>query len=76
MEISIVFQSIINITILILIGAIFSKPFPLREESRKMFIALIVNIAMPCMILSSIFKVDWHEGILQSIAIVFWLFPD
>lgn len=38
-----------------------------------MFISLIVNIAMPCMILSSIFKVDLHKGVFHSIAIVFGL---
>ncbi|TDK60960.1 AEC family transporter [Bacillus salipaludis] len=73
MEFSIVFQSILNITILILIGVLLSKTFSFNDETRKMFINIIVNIAMPCMILSSIFKVDLNDGIFKSILIVFCL---
>ncbi|MBI0580525.1 AEC family transporter [Neobacillus cucumis] len=73
MEFSVVFQSILNITLLILIGVLLSKTFSFNDETRKMFINLIVNIAMPCMILSSIFKVDLNAGIFKSMLIVFCL---
>ncbi|OIK07987.1 permease [Bacillus sp. MUM 116] len=73
MEFSIVFQSIINITFLILIGVLLSKTFSFNDDTRKLFINLIVNIAMPCIILSSIFKVDLNARIFTSILIVFVL---
>ena len=73
MEISVVFQSILNITLLILIGVILSKRFSLHDETRQLFIHLIVNIAMPCIILSSIFKVHLNQEIFKSILIVFCL---
>ncbi|WP_286228728.1 AEC family transporter [Neobacillus mesonae] len=71
MEISLIIQSIIIISILIAIGAFFSKTFSYNEHTRKMFISLIVNVAMPCIILSSIFQVDLNRETFKLIAFVF-----
>lgn len=73
MEISIVLQSILIITFMILIGALLAKRSPLGDDTRGLFVNMIVNVAMPCIILSSIFNVDMDEGMFQMIAIVFGL---
>lgn len=73
MEISVVFQSIVIISIMIIIGAILSKTFPFNNDTRQMFVSLIVNVAMPCIILSSIFKVEINDEIFKLMALVFGL---
>lgn len=70
---SVVFQSISMISIMIFIGAVLLKTFPFNDHTRKMFISLIVNVAMPCIILSSIFHVEMDAGTFRLIAIVFCL---
>lgn len=73
MELTIVFQSILLIAMLIIIGAILSRTFPINGDTRKMFISLIVNIAMPSIILSSIFNVKITKDSFKLIIIVFIL---
>lgn len=73
MEISAVMQSISIISLMILIGAIFSKSFQFNDDTRSVFINLIVNIAMPSIILSSIFKVKMDEHVFRSIVLVFFI---
>ncbi|KKK39840.1 permease [Mesobacillus campisalis] len=73
MEHTLVFQSIMSIFIMILIGAILSRTFPFNEDTRRVFISLIVNVAMPCIILSSIFNVKMEENTFGIITAVFWI---
>lgn len=70
---SVVFQSIFMIAIMIGIGALLSRTFPFNEQTRAVFISVIVNVAMPSIILSSIFKVDIDENTFQKIVLVFGL---
>jgi len=58
---------------LIFIGAMLSKTFPMNQDTRQMFISLIVNIAMPSIILSSIFNVEITKDSFKLIVIVFIL---
>lgn len=73
MEINVVVQSIIIISIMIIIGAILSKSFKFNDDTRSVFISLIVNVAMPCIILSSIFKVEMSDNTFKRIIVVFCL---
>jgi len=73
MDVSIVFQSILLIALMILIGGLLSKTFPFNDDTRKMFISLIVNVAMPSIILSSIFNVEINNDTFKLVAIVFGL---
>ncbi|WP_085990942.1 AEC family transporter [Oceanobacillus senegalensis] len=73
MELSDIFQSIIMITFMIAIGAIISRTFIFNHDTQKLFITLIVNVAMPCIILSSIFHVNMEDDIFKKILIVFLL---
>ncbi|MFD1706655.1 AEC family transporter [Siminovitchia sediminis] len=73
MELSIVVQSILIITVMIIIGAVLARTSPLNHETRNLFISIIVNIAMPCIILSSIFQVDMDGEMFKKIILVFVL---
>jgi hypothetical protein len=70
MEFSTVLQSVLMIAAMIAIGAIISSTFPFNGDTRKVFVSIIVNVAMPCIILSSIFEMDIDEQIFQKIWIV------
>ncbi|MFJ7936701.1 AEC family transporter [Sporosarcina sp. NPDC096371] len=73
MEISVVVQSIVIISFMIIIGAFLSKSFTFNEDTRSVFISLIVNVAMPCIILSSIFNVEMNDNTFTMIILVFCL---
>lgn len=73
MEYSIVFESILLIGLMILIGVILAYITPINENTKQTYTTIIVNVAMPCIVLSSIFKVDINHNILQNIIIVFAL---
>lgn len=73
MEFTVVFQSIMIITFMIMIGALLAKTNPLSDETRRVFIQIIVNVAMPCIILSSIFHVEMDDKMFKMIALVFGL---
>jgi len=71
MEMSAVFQTIALIGLFILIGALLARTFPFNDDTRSMFISLIVNAAIPAIILSSIFSVDMSAYRFKLIIFVF-----
>ncbi|WP_342514575.1 AEC family transporter [Sporosarcina sp. FSL K6-1522] len=73
MELSIVIQSIAIISFMIVIGAVLSKSFQFNDDTRGVFISLIVNIAMPSIILSSIFNVKMDNDTFRTIILVFFV---
>jgi len=70
-EMIVVFQTIALIGLFILIGAILAKTFPFNDDTRNMYISLIVNAALPAIILSSIFNVEMSPAIFKTILFVF-----
>lgn len=73
MELSVVVQTILLIALLIFLGAILSRTFPFNDDTRQMFISLIINAALPSIILSSIFNVTITPERFRLILIVFVL---
>lgn len=71
MEMSIVFQTILLIGLFILIGAILARSFPFNDDTRSLYMNLIVNVALPAIILSSIFNVDITP---EKFRIIFFVF--
>lgn len=71
MELAVVFHSILLIAILIILGAIVARSYKFNSDTNQMFITLITNVAMPSIILSSIFKVDIKNDMLQTLAVIF-----
>src|SRR5690625_1776231 len=71
MQMDAVIQVVMLIGLFILIGALLGRTFPLNDDTRSLFINLIVNIAIPAIILSSVFNVDITSDHLRLIALVF-----
>lgn len=73
MDVSIVLQPIVLIAFMITIGALLTRTFTFNNDTRALLISLIVNVAMPSIILSSIFNVDIDDDTIKMIGIVFIL---
>lgn len=71
MDMGAVFQTITLIGIFILIGALLTRTFPFNEDTRSLFISLIVNAAIPAIILSSIFNVEMSPERFKTIIFIF-----
>jgi malate permease and related proteins len=71
MEYTIVFESIMLIGLMILIGIILAFFMPLNENTKQTYTTLIVNVGMPCIILSSILKVEIDQSIFKNVITVF-----
>lgn len=71
MEMGAVFQTITLIGMFIVIGALLARTFPFNDDTRSLFINLIVNAAIPAIILSSIFNVEMTPERFRLIALVF-----
>src|SRR5690625_1338695 len=72
-EITAVIHSISLIAILIILGAFVAKSYPFNKDTRQMFITLITNVAMPAIILSSIFSVEINRDTLRVLLFIFVL---
>lgn len=73
MEFASVFQSIFIMGSMIGIGSMLAKHVPLNEDTRKLMIQLIVNVAMPCIILNSIFQFPIDQEVLKQVLMIFFL---
>ncbi|MGC4377649.1 hypothetical protein WD019_12010 [Fictibacillus sp. Mic-4] len=65
MEISVVIFSIAMMAIMIAIGCLLARKVPFTAERRELLIAIIVNVAMPCIILNSIFHTKMDQQIMM-----------
>lgn len=70
MSLIVIVQPILMISLLILIGFFVSKTYVFNEETRKLFITLIINTGMPAIILSSIFKVEIDQTMFRNILLI------
>jgi predicted permease len=73
MEFTSVFTSILIMGSMIGIGALLARHVPFNEDNRKMLTGIIVNIAMPCIILDSIFQFTMDDGVFRQVALIFLL---
>lgn len=73
MEISAVIHSISLIAILIILGSFVARSYPFNQDTRQMFITLITNVAMPAIILSSIFSVEINQQTFKILTFIFIL---
>jgi malate permease and related proteins len=73
MSFSTVFSSILVMGSMICIGSLLTRYVPFNEDTRKLLILIIVNVAMPCIILSSIFHFPLTETVLKQILQMFVL---
>ena len=68
---TVVYQSIAIIAMMIIIGVLISRSIPITEQTKKVFTSIIVNVAMPCIILSSVFNMSISANILKNLGLVF-----
>lgn len=73
MEFASVFQSIFMMGSMIGIGSLLAKHAPLNDDTRNLMIQLIVNVAMPCIILNSIFQFPINQQVLKQVLMIFFL---
>ncbi|MEK4426879.1 AEC family transporter [Solibacillus sp. FSL K6-1523] len=71
MDLGIVFQSIFLIALLIFLGSIVARFYVFNEDTKKMYITLITNVAMPSIILSSIFSVEIDQKMVKTLGLIF-----
>ncbi len=71
MEMSPLLTSIFIMGVIIGIGFLIGKRIPLTDHSRQLMVMIIVNVAMPCIILDGIFSNAIDQKLLQQILVVF-----
>ncbi|WNC13410.1 AEC family transporter [Brevibacillus brevis] len=71
MEFQTLTQSILIMAVIIGIGSLIGYRQPLTAESRSLVITIIVNVAMPCIILDGIFQTPIDANTLSQIFSIF-----
>lgn len=71
MEITTLLTSVFVMAVIIGIGSLVGYRQPLTADSRKLMIAIIVNVAMPCIILDGVFKTSIDGKLLTQIIVIF-----
>ncbi len=73
MELQTLQQSILIMAVIIGIGSLIGYRQPLTADSRQLVITIIVNVAMPCIILDGIFQTTIDQQILYQIFAIFFI---
>ena len=71
MELTVLFNTIMKLAILIGIGMFLASKIPFTNDIRKMLIFLIVNISLPALILNGFLQVEVEDSLLKQIVIAF-----
>jgi malate permease and related proteins len=71
MEINTLIQSILVMAAIIGIGAAIGCRQPLAADSRQLLITIIVNVAMPCIILDGVFQTPIDDRLMLQIFAIF-----
>jgi len=71
MSLTPVFHSIFIMAVTILIGAFMSYRLKIHSDARKLLVVIIINVAMPCIILNGLFHVKMTSQLLLTIIAVF-----
>ncbi|UFJ61494.1 AEC family transporter [Brevibacillus sedimenti] len=71
MEMNTLIQSILVMAAIIGIGAVIGIRQPLAADSRQLLITIIVNVAMPCIILDGVFQTPIDDRLMLQIFGIF-----
>ncbi|RNB60058.1 AEC family transporter [Brevibacillus gelatini] len=71
MEFQTLQQSVLIMAVIIGIGSLIGYRQPLTADSRQLVITIIVNVAMPCIILDGIFRTQIDQQLLVQIFAIF-----
>lgn len=70
MEMQPLLTSILIMAIIIGIGALIASRSPFTADGRQLMITIIVNVAMPCIILYGIFATPIDQHVLTQVLIL------
>ncbi|GED12177.1 AEC family transporter [Aneurinibacillus migulanus] len=71
MEIGTVVTSILMMAVMIFIGSLLARRIPFTMERRQLLIAIIINVAMPCIILNGVFQTEIDAEFLMLVLLIF-----
>jgi predicted permease len=70
-EITTVLSSVIKMAIIILFGMNISKTCKMTDESKQLLVTIIINVAVPSIILNGIFNIDINDKLLTKMLTIF-----
>jgi malate permease and related proteins len=70
-EIATVLSSISMMGIIIIFGFLIGKTFPVTEGSKQLLVIIIINIAVPSIILNGIFNIEMNDQLLLKMLNLF-----
>lgn len=73
MELASVLSSVTIMGVIIAIGALLGSRITVTDNARKVLITIIVNIAMPCIILDGIFRSPIDQALMTQIFMIFFV---
>lgn len=73
MDITTVVLTITTMAIIIVFGAAIASKVPITKEAKHLFMTLIINIAVPFIILNGVLNSEITEGVLRQVLIVFFV---
>ncbi|MBB6448398.1 hypothetical protein HNR44_000347 [Geomicrobium halophilum] len=71
MDTATVTLAIATMAVIIILGAGFAFRFPITIEVKQLFMGIIINIAVPSIILNGVFNTELTDEIMQQVLIVF-----
>ena len=71
MDYSILFLTIIKLAVLLGIGVWLTSKIPLTKDIKSFLIFVIINIALPAIILNGFFQVEINDSLLKQMIIIF-----
>lgn len=71
MDITALIQAITVMTVIVIIGMIIARNTGVNDEGRKLITTIIINVAMPCLILNGIFRTPIDHRLLVEIVLTF-----
>ncbi|AXF55750.1 AEC family transporter [Salicibibacter kimchii] len=71
MDVATVTLAIATMALIIVLGAAVAFRFPITDNTKQLFMGIIINIAVPAIILNGIFNTDISEQIMQQAVTIF-----
>ncbi|MGG1267921.1 hypothetical protein [Brevibacillus laterosporus] len=67
------FSSVGMMAVIIGIGAMIGRMKPVTADARQLLITIIINVAVPCIILNGIFHTQLNQQLLNHIFLIFFI---
>lgn len=73
MDFTTIFTSVIVMGCMIGVGILLKRGLTFNEDARQLLMGIIINVAMPCIILYSIFQFPMNDSVFKLVLITFML---